>query len=1317
SSPDWDGNRGAVTWRDGTTPTVNENVDETNSLVGTQANDEIGSGGVTALTNGNYVVSSPDWDGNRGAVTWRDGTTPTVNENVDETNSLVGTQANDEIGSSGVVELNNSNYVVSSPNWNNNRGAVTWVDGSTGQAWDGTNSISDQNSITGRQPNSGLGTVVNDPVNQTFWVQFANEGNGRVTVGVPTDLTFANLSGNSVTLSPSFLQRTLNTGTAVVLQANNDITLNSRLDIDNSSGNGGNLTFQAGRSIFINENITTDNGNLTLIANETLENGVVDAQRDMGNAEIVLANGIELDTGSGDINITLNTGEGLTHNQSGNITLEGNIKTNHLTVEHQRLNGGVIIEETAKISLTGDFQLNGANPLNFAGEVTTDNGSIEFNAPIILTDDTFLTTNGGDILLSNPIDGSNGTENLNLIAKTGTVQLPESVGSTTKIGNFTIESNHLDIPTTARIHLTDNFQLNGANPLNFAGEVTAANGSIEFNAPVILEGNTFLTTNGGDILFSNPINGSNGTESLNIIAETGTVQLPETVGSTTSIGNLTIFSNNLDIPTTARINLTENFQLNGANPLNFAGEVTTANGTIEFNAPTLLNGDTFLRTNGGDIRFNNRLNGNGSLANLNLAAAGMGNILFTDSVGDINPLGNLTIFNANNLTANDLIRAASLKNTAGNGTINLQDVQTSGGAVELTTENNLTTTNITTAGGDIRLTSHQDTVNSGNLNSSAATGGDIVVDAEVSIDAGEINSSGNIGDGGNVTLDPRDYIRVSSINSQGGSNGRGGNVEIESDRVFRATGSFPDNGRDTSISTAGGNGGGDITIRHGGGGIIPFEVGDATINGTAAAITSGEFTIAPFQSFPFTHTEGNIRIISVDETKDIPVNPVDLTTADSNQSQSPIEKDESGVMEIDNLFSRDYEEYFGRAKRAGITLEQAQEILRDNEAATGVKSAVIYVVFAPQTISAVPEGVELTPNNTSLLRSLTPQPSDRLELILICADGQPIRRSVNVTRAEILNMADQFRRTVTNVIDDQEYLPPAYQMYQWLIKPIAADLAAQDIKHLAFVMETGLRSIPIAALYDGEQFIIENYSVGLMPSLSLTDTRYQDVRDDSVLAMGASKFRDKASLPGVPIELKVIADQVWQGESFLNEEFTLNNLKQARRKAKYGIVHLATHAEFQAGKPANSYIQLWDNNKLKLDQMWQLDWHKPTVELLVLSACRTALGDEEAELGFTGLAVQAGVKSALGSLWYVSDEGTLGLMTTFYENLKQSSTKAEALRKAQLAMLTGEVQREGDRLITTKGSIPLPPDFPASINQNYSHPYFWSSFTLIGNPW
>ncbi|MFW5765521.1 MAG: filamentous hemagglutinin N-terminal domain-containing protein, partial [Coleofasciculus sp.] len=447
SSPNWNDNRGAVTWRDGTLPTSNEQVLAINSLVGSRSGDQVGNGvppmgfvpsprieGVIALANGNYVVSSPDWNNNQGAVTWSDGTTEIIGV-VSETNSLVGTPASfDRIGSGGVVELNTSNYLVSSPNWDNQEtdiGAVTWVDGSNGKTWDGTNSISDKNSIIGRQSNSGLGTVVNHPVDQTFLVQFANEGSGRVTVGVPTDITFANVPGASVTFSPTFLQRTLNTGTAVVLQANNNITLNTPLDIDNFSGNGGNLTFQAGRSIFINENITTDNGNLTLIANETLANGVVDVQRDMGNAEIVLANGIELDTGEGDINITLNTGEGLTNNQSGNIILDGNINTNHLTIEHKGLSGEVTIAQTAnfdlmgnltissrtltlpetiELNLEGGLQLNITEAVELAGQITT-NGSLELNAPITLTGDTVFNTGGaGTILFNNTLDGNHNLE-------------------------------------------------------------------------------------------------------------------------------------------------------------------------------------------------------------------------------------------------------------------------------------------------------------------------------------------------------------------------------------------------------------------------------------------------------------------------------------------------------------------------------------------------------------------------------------------------------------------------------------------------------------------------------------------------------------------------------------------------------------------------------------------------------------------------------------------------------------------------------------------------------------------------------------------
>ncbi|NES70720.1 MAG: CHAT domain-containing protein, partial [Okeania sp. SIO2D1] len=190
--------------------------------------------------------------------------------------------------------------------------------------------------------------------------------------------------------------------------------------------------------------------------------------------------------------------------------------------------------------------------------------------------------------------------------------------------------------------------------------------------------------------------------------------------------------------------------------------------------------------------------------------------------------------------------------------------------------------------------------------------------------------------------------------------------------------------------------------------------------------------------------------------------------------------------------------------------------------------------------------------------------------------------------------------------------------------------------------------------------------------------------------------------------------------AFLNEEFTLKNLTKTRDATTeaFGIIHLATHAEFKPGKPSESYIQFWDE-KISLDKLPSLGWDKPQVEMLVLSACRTAIGDTQAELGFAGSAAIAGVKSVLGSLWTVDDEGTLALMTSFYEKLatQELSVKAEALRLTQLAMLRGEVKIVNGKLVTSQNTVDLPPELAELQDKDLTHPYYWSGFTLIGNPW
>ncbi|MCD8487086.1 MAG: CHAT domain-containing protein [Desertifilum sp.] len=337
---------------------------------------------------------------------------------------------------------------------------------------------------------------------------------------------------------------------------------------------------------------------------------------------------------------------------------------------------------------------------------------------------------------------------------------------------------------------------------------------------------------------------------------------------------------------------------------------------------------------------------------------------------------------------------------------------------------------------------------------------------------------------------------------------------------------------------------------------------------------------------------------------------------------------------------------------------------------------------------------------------------------MITRNGPPVRkRLAGVTRSQVTQIANNFKSEVTNPrrINTTSYLPPAQRLYGWIVAPLKPDLEEREIDNLVFILDVGLRSTPLAAIHSGEQFLVQEYSVGLMPSLSLVDTRYVDIKQTQVLAMGSSEFTDQSPLPAVPTEVRTIV-QEWSGDSFLNQAFTLSNLKAARSRRPYGIVHLATHGEFRAGAPSNSYIQLWDE-RLQLDQMRQLGWANPPVHLVVLSACRTALGDEQAELGFGGFAVQSGAKSALASLWYVSDEGTLGLMSDFYTQLKTAPIKAEALRRTQVAMLEGQVRVENNQLqIPGLGTVPLPSTL-LSGQENLSHPYFWSAFTLIGNPW
>ncbi len=642
------------------------------------------------------------------------------------------------------------------------------------------------------------------------------------------------------------------------------------------------------------------------------------------------------------------------------------------------------------------------------------------------------------------------------------------------------------------------------------------------------------------------------------------------------------------------------------------------------------------------------------------------------------------------------------------------------------------TTTGTLQGGDVTVQTQNGSLTVGDLDTRGlgllGAGGAIALQSRNSdLTAGQLNSSGSISAGA-IALEAATDITATTLQAAGSS---GGNLALTAGRFVRVTGRVTNSaGPEPSLFTQSGH----IDLQHGGNGDVPFIVGNASQNGTAGAIQAGNQVLTPSQTYFDTYEVGNIAIRTQStQNRDFNENEIRFSLlpeggalpssglADGLSRPGSLAEEPAS---LEGDFVGEIADYLGLEAVPEISLTEAQQRLREIEAQTGVRPALIYAFFRPPDPEAAVEQQALWqhPNplgsrsGTVVSNRRQPQPSDELELVLITARGGLSRYPVpGATRELVLGLVSEYRRRLTRPGSD-EYLLPANWLHGLLIAPLTPELTAEGVESLAFILDSGLRSLPLAALYDGDRFLVERYSLGLMPSLGLTNTTYASLQGKRLLAMGAAEFTNQAPLPAVPVELAAIAGSLWPGRAYLNEAFTVTNFQQARGEGRFNIVHLATHSEFRPGAKGNSYIQFWDQ-KLTLDQLGQLKLGQPQVDLLVLSACRTALGDAEAELGFAGLAVLAGVRSALGSLWYVSDEGTLGLMTQFYTDLQHTTTKAEALQRAQIALLRGQVRLESNLLFTSDLALPLPPELAGLGDRDFTHPYYWSAFTLIGNPW
>ncbi|HEY9817953.1 MAG TPA: CHAT domain-containing protein [Candidatus Obscuribacterales bacterium] len=326
--------------------------------------------------------------------------------------------------------------------------------------------------------------------------------------------------------------------------------------------------------------------------------------------------------------------------------------------------------------------------------------------------------------------------------------------------------------------------------------------------------------------------------------------------------------------------------------------------------------------------------------------------------------------------------------------------------------------------------------------------------------------------------------------------------------------------------------------------------------------------------------------------------------------------------------------------------------------------------------------------------------SDRLELILKLPNSDALQHyAVEVDRQTVTMTLDYFRGALESeffdLATDNGLLSGydlAQQLYTWLVAPYEAALQPADISTLVFVLDEELRQLPVAALYDGQQFLVEKgYAVAINPGLSLLPPVQPDLNPVTTLTAGITEaLSGFKALPAVDEELEAIATYT-QANILRNEAFTKAALANGVESVPAAIVHLATHGEF-SDDLNDTFILAWDT-RISLPDLSQIlgtrDQSLPqAIELLVLSACKTADGNPQAALGLAGMAVQSGARSTLATLWVVNDATTARLMARFYQELAQSPSKAEALRRAQVALI-----QEGDQI----------------------KPFHWAPFVLVGN--
>ncbi len=349
---------------------------------------------------------------------------------------------------------------------------------------------------------------------------------------------------------------------------------------------------------------------------------------------------------------------------------------------------------------------------------------------------------------------------------------------------------------------------------------------------------------------------------------------------------------------------------------------------------------------------------------------------------------------------------------------------------------------------------------------------------------------------------------------------------------------------------------------------------------------------------------------------------------------------------------------------------------------------------------------------------------DRIELLV--KNGEEIsRHTINVDGARVREQAASLQQALHS---GKDYRSAAKDLYQWLFAPLKQALEARHVTTIVYVPDRSLRAVPFSVLNDGRQFLVEKYAIVTLPGLSFQDLNTQTPAHKNMhtLVAGLSKpdgasiddlpenivdkllnKSDKStivdntksadryalikelSLPNIEQEIQSVG-QNYQSRTLLNNQFTASALRSDIETGNYGKVHIASHGYF--GKNAkDSFVMAYDKNLTLLDFEGSLGSDRlkqQPLDLLTLSACETAEGDDRMLLGFSGLAVKSNVLSAIGSLWAINDQAAMEFMRLFYDGLSNSLNKAQAMQQAQVAMIK---------------------------SKKFRHPFYWSPFILIGS--